>query len=60
MKQLKTPILFLVFNRLDTTKKVFAEIRKAKPEKLFIASDGPRENKKGEREKRLKKLENGF
>jgi len=39
---LKTPVLFLIFNRLDTTKKVFAEIKKAKPKKLFIAADGPR------------------
>jgi hypothetical protein len=48
---LETPVLFLIFNRLDTTKKVFAEIRKAKPKKLFIASDGPRNNEPGEREK---------
>jgi hypothetical protein len=37
---MKTPILFLVFNRLSTTKQVFEEIRKAKPSQLFIASDG--------------------
>jgi hypothetical protein len=48
--KLKTPVLFLVFNRLDTTKKVFAEIRKAKPQKLFIASDGARKNKPEEKE----------
>ena len=45
---LLTPILFMVFNRLDTTKKVFNEIRKARPKKLYIASDGPRINKEGE------------
>jgi len=39
---LTTPVLFLIFNRLDTTKRVFKEIRKAKPTKLYIASDGPR------------------
>ena len=43
--KLKTPILFLVFNRLDSTKKVFNEIRKIKPKKLFIVADGPRNNK---------------
>ena len=42
IKKLKTPILFLVFNRLDTTKQVFEEIKKVKPKKLFIAADGPR------------------
>jgi hypothetical protein len=45
---LSTPVLFLTFNRFDTTKRVFAEIRKAKPRELFIASDGPRKNKEGE------------
>ncbi|MCA9487688.1 MAG: hypothetical protein KC516_01865 [Nanoarchaeota archaeon] len=39
---IKTPVLFLVFNRLDTTKKVFEEIKKARPRVLFIAADGPR------------------
>ena len=39
---MKKPILFITFQRLDTTKKVFKEIKKYQPEKLFIASDGPR------------------
>lgn len=46
--QLDTPVLFLVFNRPDTTKRVFNEIRKAKPSKLYIAADGPRKAKVGE------------
>ena len=46
--QLKTPILFLIFNRLDTTKIVFEEIKKQKPKQLFIAADGPRANKENE------------
>lgn len=45
---LKTPVLFLIFKRLDTTKKVFDQIRKAKPPKLYIAADGPRKNISGE------------
>ncbi|MBI3583572.1 MAG: glycosyltransferase family 2 protein [Nitrospinae bacterium] len=48
---INTPILFLIFNRPVTTQRVFAEIRKAMPKKLFISSDGPRENKQGEHEK---------
>lgn len=39
---MKKPILFLIFNRLETTKKVLDAIRKVKPLKLYIASDGPR------------------
>lgn len=48
---LKTPVLFLVFNRLDTTKQVFEAIRQAKPPRLYIAADGARESKKGEEQK---------
>ena len=46
-----TPILFLVFNRPDTTSKVFQRIREIQPLKLFIAADGPRPEKEGEKEK---------
>ncbi len=45
-----TPILFIIFNRPETTKKVFETIRNAKPKKLFIAADGPRDKKTGEKE----------
>jgi len=48
---LTTPVLFLIFNRPDTTQKVFNAIRQAKPKQLFVAADGPREDKKGEKEK---------
>jgi len=36
------PILFIVFNRPDVTAKVWAEIKKAKPKKLYVACDGSR------------------
>jgi len=39
---LTTPVLFLIFNRPDTTRKVFEAIRKVRPTKLYIAADGPR------------------
>lgn len=45
-----TPILFLVFNRPATTKKVFERIKEIKPSQLFVAADGPRPKKGGERE----------
>lgn len=40
-----TPVLFIIFNRPDTTKVVFDIIRVLKPKKIYIAADGPRENK---------------
>lgn len=50
-KKLTTPVLFLIFNRPNTTQRVFNEIREAKPTKLFVAADGPRNDKEGEVEK---------
>jgi hypothetical protein len=38
-----TPILFLVFNRPETTLLVFEKIKMIKPSSLFIAADGPRD-----------------
>jgi hypothetical protein len=45
---LETPILFLIFNRPDTTYKVFESIAQQQPSKLYIAADGPRSSKVGE------------
>lgn len=38
-----TPVLFLIFNRPDTTQRVFDEIKKTRPRVLFVSADGPRE-----------------
>jgi hypothetical protein len=48
---LQTAVLFLVFNRPDTTAQVFEAIRKAKPPRLYVAADGPRANRDGEAER---------
>lgn len=48
---LQTSVLFIVFNRPETTRKVFEEIRKAKPPRLYVAGDGPREERDGEEQK---------
>lgn len=45
---MKTPVLFIIFNRPEVTKRVFTEIKKQKPEFLFVAADGPRKNEPGE------------
>ena len=45
---LKTPILFIVFNRPDTTKIVFNAIRDIKPLRLYVAADGPRPTKESD------------
>lgn len=43
-----TPILFVIFNRPDTTERVFESIKKIRPSRLFIAADGARPDKEGE------------
>lgn len=46
-----TPVLYIIFNRIDTVRKSIESIRNAKPTKLYIAADGPRNEKDGEFEK---------
>jgi hypothetical protein len=47
---LAAPVLFLVFNRPDVTRRVFEEIRRARPAGLYVAADGPRTDRPGEAE----------
>jgi hypothetical protein len=42
MNQANYPVLLIVFNRPDTTQKVFDAIKKAKPKIIYIAADAPR------------------
>jgi hypothetical protein len=41
-RPLSTPVAFLIFNRPDTTERVFAEIARARPARLLVVADGPR------------------
>ena len=45
------PVIFIIFNRPDTTRQVFETIRAARPRKLLVIADGPRANRPGEAEK---------
>lgn len=47
---MRTAVLFLVFNRPQTTSRVFEAIREARPPRLYVAADGPRAGCPGERE----------
>ena len=38
-------VLILFFNRPEHLKKVFEEVRKARPSRLFLYQDGPRSEK---------------
>ncbi len=46
---ISTPVLFLIFNRPETTFRVFQTIQKLQPPRFFIAADGPRQNKPEEK-----------
>jgi len=52
-KRLLTPVVLMIFNRPDVTKRVFEAIARARPEKLFVIADGPRDNRPGDLEKCL-------
>jgi hypothetical protein len=39
---LETPVALIIFNRPAITARVFAEIAKARPRRLFVFADGPR------------------
>ena len=46
----KNPVLLIIFKRPEQTKRVFDEIRRARPPRLYVAADGPRPNRAGEQE----------
>lgn len=46
---LQVPVLLIIFNRPETTRKTFEAIKKAQPAILYVAADGPR----NEEEKKL-------
>ena len=50
----QAPLLFLVFNRPDTTEQVLKAIKAYRPERLYVACDGPRPGRTGEEEAVLK------
>lgn len=47
----QTPILFIIFNRPDTTQQVFNAIKNIQPKYLYVAADGARKNKPDDIEK---------
>lgn len=46
-----TPILLIIYNRPDHTRKVMEAIRRLEPRFLYITADGPNKNKPGDDEK---------
>jgi len=48
---MNTAILLIIFNRPETTNKVFEKIKSVKPSRFYIASDGPRNRHQADIEK---------
>lgn len=48
MNQFYHPILLIIFNRPETTNRVFDSVSVVKPSQLFVAADGPRPDRAGE------------
>jgi hypothetical protein len=49
-KRFETPVALFVFNRPDTTRRVFEAIANVRPARLLLVADGPRPGKGGEAE----------
>lgn len=45
------PVVFIIFNRPDTTRRVFDAIRRFRPDRLLVIADGPRAGRAGEAER---------
>ena len=50
-----SPILYLAFNRIESVKRTFPEIRKAQPAQLFVGCDGPRDNEEQKKTDEVRK-----
>lgn len=46
-----TPVVFIIFNRPEPTRRVFEAIAKARPLRLLVIADGPRLDRVGESER---------
>ena len=46
----KSAVLFIIFNKVEETKRVFEAIKNARPPRIYLASDGARMEKSGEKE----------
>lgn len=44
-EMVEAPLLFMVFNRPNATRRSFAAIREARPRRLYVAADGPRKDR---------------
>lgn len=49
--RLRAPVAFLIFNRPETTRRVFDAIRDVQPSRLYVIADGPRPDHPGDDEK---------
>jgi hypothetical protein len=49
--KVESPVLLIIFNRPDCTRQTLNRIRGAKPAKLYVAADGPRQYKPSDAER---------
>lgn len=56
----ETPILFMIFKRPQATEKVFQAIKKVEPKVLYVAADGPRDEKEKEKCLQTREIINGI
>lgn len=57
---MKSPMLFVIFNRPEIARRTFGAIRQAQPKQLFIAADGPRSERPLKRRRLLRRCKKGL
>lgn len=51
MEPLESPVLLIIFNRPEETRRILERIAEARPKKLYVAADGPRADRISDPEK---------
>lgn len=50
-RRFDVPVVLIIFNRPDTTERVFEQIKNIQPSRLFVIADGPRKDNPDDKEK---------
>ena len=50
-RSMRTPVVLIIFNRPEVTRRVFEVIRAAEPETLYVIADGARHDHEGEQQR---------
>ena len=53
---MQTPVLFIIYNRIETARQVFEKIKNVKPKYLYVSADGPKDDEDKEKTDNVRNL----